>query len=75
MKRILLVVLLGLNLPANNYAQSNLPWQDKKCAVVLTYDDAIDQHLDNAVPVLDSLESESNFLPYRIFQFHTNANE
>ncbi len=61
MKRILFVVLLGLNLPANNFAQSNLPWQGKKCAVVLTYDDAIDQHLDNAVPVLDSLNLKATF--------------
>ena len=36
-------------------------WHGKKCAVVLTYDDAIDQHLDNAVPVLDSLKLEATF--------------
>jgi sialate O-acetylesterase len=33
----------------------------KKCAVVVTYDDAIDQHLDNAVPVLDSLGLKATF--------------
>jgi sialate O-acetylesterase len=33
----------------------------KKCAVVLTYDDAIDQHLDNAIPVLDSLGLKATF--------------
>ena len=37
------------------------PWQGKKCAVVLTYDDAIDQHLDNAIPVLDSLGLKATF--------------
>lgn len=42
-------------------AQFNLAWQGKKCAVVLTYDDAIDQHLDNAVPVLDSLKLKATF--------------
>jgi len=42
-------------------AQSNQPWNGKKCAVVLTYDDAIDQHLDNAVPVLDSLKLKATF--------------
>ena len=33
----------------------------KECAVVLTYDDAIDQHLDNAVPILDSLGLKASF--------------
>ena len=51
------VFLLSININA----QSILPWQGKKCAVVLTYDDAIDQHLDNAVPVLDSLGLKVTF--------------
>lgn len=42
-------------------AQFNQPWRGKKCAVVLTYDDAIDQHLDNALPVLDSLGLKATF--------------
>jgi peptidoglycan/xylan/chitin deacetylase (PgdA/CDA1 family) len=42
-------------------AQLNQPWQGKKCAVVLTYDDAINQHLDNAIPVLDSLGLKATF--------------
>jgi peptidoglycan/xylan/chitin deacetylase (PgdA/CDA1 family) len=45
----------------SNYAQSTRPWQGKQCAVVLTYDDAIDQQLDNAVPVLDSLGLKATF--------------
>lgn len=36
-------------------------WKSKKCAVVLTYDDAIDEHLDNAAPVLDSLNLKATF--------------
>ncbi len=36
-------------------------WQGKKCAVVLTYDDAIPQQLDNALPVLDSLGLKATF--------------
>jgi sialate O-acetylesterase len=36
-------------------------WHYKKCAVVLTYDDAITQHLDNAFPVLDSLQLKATF--------------
>jgi len=43
------------------FSQTNQPWQGKKCAVVLTYDDAIDQHLDNAIPVLDSLGLKATF--------------
>ncbi len=42
-------------------AQFNPAWQGKKCAVVLTYDDAYNQHLDNAVPVLDSLGLKATF--------------
>lgn len=42
-------------------AQFNQPWNGKKCAVVLTYDDAINQHLDNAVPLLDSLGLKATF--------------
>ena len=45
----------------SSFSQTNQPWKGKKCAVVLTYDDAIDQHLDNAVPVLDSLKLKATF--------------
>ena len=41
-------------------AQTSL-WKGKKCAVVLTYDDAMTQHLDFAVPVLDSLGLKATF--------------
>jgi sialate O-acetylesterase len=36
-------------------------WNGKQCAVVLTYDDAIDVDLDNAVPALDSLKLRGTF--------------
>ena len=39
----------------------NLPGLWKQCAVVLTYDDAIDQQLDNAEPVQDSLGLKATF--------------
>lgn len=55
---LLFVMILAGTIAA---AQSNQPWKGKKCAVVLTYDDAIDQHLDNAVPVLDSLGLKATF--------------
>jgi sialate O-acetylesterase len=42
-------------------AQSQAPWRGKQCAVVLTYDDALNVHLDQAVPVLDSLGLKATF--------------
>lgn len=59
MKKIFLLALLLASLIS--YAQPKYPWQGKKCAVVLTYDDAINQHLDNAIPVLDSLGLKATF--------------
>ena len=36
-------------------------WHNKKCAVVLTYDDGYAQQLDNALPVLDSMNLKATF--------------
>jgi peptidoglycan/xylan/chitin deacetylase (PgdA/CDA1 family) len=36
-------------------------WNNKSCAVVLTYDDAIDVDLDNVIPALDSLKLKGTF--------------
>lgn len=44
-----------------SFAQATSVWHGKKCAVVLTYDDALVQQLDNAVPVLDSLHLKASF--------------
>jgi len=43
------------------YAQDNKTWNNKSCAVVLTYDDAIDIDLDNVVPALDSMGFKGTF--------------
>jgi sialate O-acetylesterase len=56
---LLLIFSVFVSIPA--VAQNKQPWFGKKCAVVLTYDDAIDQQLDNAVPVLDSLGLKASF--------------
>ena len=61
MKKIIFTLALGLLFSLNNYAQNGPLWRGKLCAVVLTYDDAIDQHLDNAVPLLDSLGLKATF--------------
>lgn len=36
-------------------------WKNKKCAVVLTYDDALNIHLDKVVPALDSFGFKGTF--------------
>ena len=42
-------------------AQTTSVWNNKQCAVVLTYDDAIDADLDNVLPALDSLKLRGTF--------------
>ena len=61
MKKVIYTGVIALLVSLNNYAQTAPPWQGKQCAVVLTYDDAIDQHLDHAVPLLDSLGLKATF--------------
>ncbi len=54
-------------LPASPFDISlydNMPqtaWENRQCAVVLTYDDALDQHLDLVIPSLDSLRLKGTF--------------
>lgn len=45
----------------HTWAQSAKLWNNKQCAVVLTYDDAIDIDLDNVVPALDSVKLKGTF--------------
>ncbi|SNR58970.1 sialate O-acetylesterase [Lutibacter flavus] len=50
--------------PFRNYNPNTLndkPWQGKKAAVILTYDDALNVHLDNAALLLDSLGLKGTF--------------
>jgi sialate O-acetylesterase len=59
MRKIFVAVLLfAVTL---SHAQFNQPWRGKKCAVVITYDDAYDQQLDNAATLLDSLGLKATF--------------
>jgi sialate O-acetylesterase len=58
--RTCLVVLL-LFITKITIAQTPTTWNNKQCAVVLTYDDAIDADLDNVVPALDSLGLKGTF--------------
>jgi peptidoglycan/xylan/chitin deacetylase (PgdA/CDA1 family) len=43
------------------YTANAQSWNGKQCAVVLTYDDAIDIDLDNVVPALDSFGLKGTF--------------
>ena len=61
MKKLFIANLLVLILSGCMAQQNDGPWHGKKCAVILTYDDAISQHLDNALPVLDSLKLKATF--------------
>ena len=53
------IAILVMFSPIINKAQSS--WNKKKCAVALTYDDALNVHLDNAIPALDSLGLKGTF--------------
>jgi peptidoglycan-N-acetylglucosamine deacetylase len=55
------VVLVLISLLSLSYAQKADSWQNGNCAVVLTYDDALNVHLDNVVPLLDSLGLKGTF--------------
>lgn len=50
-----------VSLAQQTRAQVSTPWNNKQCAVVLTYDDAIDVDLDNVVPALDSMKFRGTF--------------
>src|SRR5580658_2835767 len=58
---LLLSVLPALAQTADTPARPADTWNHKQCAVVLTYDDAIDVDLDNVVPALDSLGFKATF--------------
>lgn len=56
---LLLIFLSGFGFQMN--AQDKSSWHGKACAVALTYDDALNVHLDHAVPILDSLNLKATF--------------
>lgn len=59
MPRLSLLLLASLSLTAR--AGGEAPWHDRRCAVCLTYDDALNVHLDTVVPLLDSLGLRATF--------------
>jgi peptidoglycan-N-acetylglucosamine deacetylase len=58
--RTILTLMFLLAFYKSNAQQVN-EWNGKKCAVVLTYDDALNVHLDNVIPCLDSFNIKGTF--------------
>ena len=56
---ILICLCLAIAVPAS-HAQDG-PWNHKQCAVSLTYDDALNVHLDLVIPALDSVGFKGTF--------------
>lgn len=59
--RYSLMTILFFSFGISIIAQNEYPWNNKTCAVCLTYDDALNVHLDNVVPFLDSLGFKATF--------------
>jgi len=60
----LMIISLNLDFPDKSKNQYDKVWGDKKCAVVLTYDDALGVHLDKVIPALDSFGFTGTFYIY-----------
>lgn len=57
----LIIILFLIVYYTSVNAQDERVWNGKKCAVCLTYDDALNVHLDNVIPLLDSLGFRATF--------------
>lgn len=63
-KLISMITISGLLAGSASHAQTKQtkgPWNNHKAAVVLTYDDALNVHLDNVVPALDAAGMKGTF--------------
>jgi peptidoglycan-N-acetylglucosamine deacetylase len=56
-----LLVACFFLLCCTQHAQHITSWKNKKCAVALTYDDALNIHLDKVIPSLDSAGLKGTF--------------
>ena len=57
---LLILTILFINATKILGQESN-PWNGKKCAVVLTYDDGLNVHLTHVIPALDSFGLKGTF--------------
>lgn len=55
------LTLLTLFTTTGLFAQNLPDWHGRKCAVALTYDDALQVHLDKAIPALDAAGLKGTF--------------
>lgn len=62
------VFLILMAFVVSGVAQEKAIWNNRKCAVCLTYDDALNVHLDKVIPVLDSLGLKGTFYLPGYFQ-------
>jgi peptidoglycan/xylan/chitin deacetylase (PgdA/CDA1 family) len=72
------VFILSLFILANNLSHAQKEptnWNGKKCAVVLTYDDALNIHLDKVIPALDSFQFQGTFYLIASSSVVTNRTE
>lgn len=60
-KTPLIIILSVFYMISNAQQIEKKQWNNRKCAVALTYDDALDVHLDNVIPFLDSLGLKATF--------------
>lgn len=58
---LLLCCLISVVVPVEGCAQEGALWHGARAAVCLTYDDALNVHLDRVVPALDSLGLRGTF--------------
>lgn len=58
---IVLLVLIIANMSLSGQNSVKKPWNNKQMAVVLTYDDGLNVHLDKVIPKLDSLDFKATF--------------
>jgi peptidoglycan-N-acetylglucosamine deacetylase len=61
LKKTLLLLLFFLAITTGTAQKEIRKWNGKKCAVVLTYDDALNIHLDKVIPMLDSFNFKGTF--------------
>ncbi|MGY6647483.1 polysaccharide deacetylase family protein [Wenyingzhuangia sp. IMCC45574] len=60
MNKLFYIFLITLGVQSS-IAQETKKWNGKECAVVLTYDDSLDEHLDNVVPCLNKYGLKGTF--------------
>lgn len=61
MNRKCIIILFFIIFGQHVQSQQTELWNGKKCAVVLTYDDALNINLDIVIPALDSLKLKGTF--------------